>query len=413
MTEAAISLEGVSKRYDRLEERGTLLRAVLPMKRPARHELHALRDIDLQIEPGETVGVLGHNGAGKTTLLRLLAGVTRPSEGHLRIVGRIAPLISVGVGFHTEMSGRENVLVNGMLLGLTRQQVEDRFDDIVGFSELEEFIDTPVKFYSSGMFMRLGFSVAMHVEPDVLLVDEVLAVGDLGFQFKCYDRMRSLQERGTTVVLVSHSMHAIRLLCPRVLVMRRGEVDLDGSAEDGVARHHELLGASDGDRPSRGEQRFRGGVQLLDRSLLSTDGEPVVGLPLDEPVVLRQRFQFEHEVASPLIHFRVLTDSGVQAYEMFSRVGADYRTIRAGEVVEIDIPFHARMGGGTFGLATTIMSTDGKDVLFHEQPGLLAYRAPRAGSVGIVELDAQILVDGEELSDHGDLTLGRASGSPT
>ncbi|MDZ7734094.1 MAG: ABC transporter ATP-binding protein [Acidimicrobiia bacterium] len=200
-TEPAVDLTGVGKRY-RLAER-SLVQAMRPSKRRAVRDLWAVRDLDLRIEPGETVGLLGRNGAGKSTLLRMMAGVSEPTEGRVVVRGRIAPLISVGVGFHQELTGRENVYVNGMLLGLSRAQVEERFDEIVAFAELTERIDTPVKFYSSGMFMRLGFSVAIHVNPEVLLVDEVLAVGDVAFQLKCFDRMRELSAGGTTIVLVS------------------------------------------------------------------------------------------------------------------------------------------------------------------------------------------------------------------
>jgi ABC-type polysaccharide/polyol phosphate transport system ATPase subunit len=157
---AVIELDGVTKRYQRIHDQAMLLRSVLPFNRPQRQELLALRDVSFSVEAGETVGILGRNGAGKTTLMRLLAGVTLPSAGMVTTRGRVAPLLSVGVGFHQEMSGRENVIVNGMLLGLTRAEIDERFDDIVAFSEIGDFIDTPVKFYSSGMYMRLGFSVA-------------------------------------------------------------------------------------------------------------------------------------------------------------------------------------------------------------------------------------------------------------
>src|SRR5438309_1146293 len=211
-----------------------LLRSLLPFARRTRTPIYALRDIDLAVGRGETLGIIGRNGAGKTTMLRLMAGVTQPSQGVVRTVGRVAPLISIGVGFHQEMSGRENVYVNGMLLGLSAREVEHRFDEIVAFAELEDFIDTPVKFYSAGMFMRLGFSAAVHSDPDLLVVDEVLAVGDMAFQVKCLERMRSLQGGGTSIVMVSHSMGTIRVLCPRVAVMHRGQLVFDGDPDAAV-----------------------------------------------------------------------------------------------------------------------------------------------------------------------------------
>jgi ABC-2 type transport system ATP-binding protein len=244
VTRPAIELRGLGKRYWKIQER-SLLRALVPFGPPNRSELWALRNLDLRVDPGETVGIIGRNGAGKSTLLRLLAGVTRPSAGSLTIRGRIAPLLSVGVGFHQEMTGRENVYVNGMLLGLTKAEIATRFDDIVDFADLADFIDTPVKFYSSGMFMRLGFSVAVHVNPDVLLVDEVLAVGDVGFQLRCFDHMRALQRSGTTIVFVSHSMPAIHLLCPRAISLHQGRLVYDGQTEGAIARYHEVLATGD------------------------------------------------------------------------------------------------------------------------------------------------------------------------
>src|SRR3954467_8380847 len=186
MTLPAIEMRGVGKRYWKIQER-SLLRSLVPFGPENRSEFWALRDADLTVAPGETLGIIGRNGAGKSTMLRLLAGVTRPTTGTIVTRGRVAPLLSVGVGFHQEMTGRENIYVNAMLLGFDRARIDRVFDDVVDFADLGEFIDTPVKFYSTGMYMRLGFSVAMNVEPDVLLVDEVLAVGDIGFRLRSFD----------------------------------------------------------------------------------------------------------------------------------------------------------------------------------------------------------------------------------
>src|SRR3954469_6446583 len=332
---AAIELRGVGKRYNKLEDQPTLLRSLVPIKREARHELWALRDVDLEVAQGETIGILGHNGAGKTTLLRLLAGVSRPTVGRVRVQGRIGPLISLGVGFHDEMSGRENVLLNGMLLGLDAKQVLARFDQIVEFSELEEFIDTPVKFYSSGMFMRLGFSGAIHADPQVFLLDEVLAVGGGAFQLKCFDRMREIQQSGTTILVVSHSMHAIRLLCPRAVVMRHGELDFDGSAEQAVSRHIELLSIDADDRgPARGQGAFLGGVEIVSKELVGPDG-PAHHAYQDTPMCLRLRLAFEREIESPVVFFTVLAEDSTLAYQLTSAIGRPYRTYRAGETAEV------------------------------------------------------------------------------
>jgi lipopolysaccharide transport system ATP-binding protein len=399
----AIELTGVGKRYWKLEEQAMLLRSLIPLRRPRRSELWALRGLDLAIEPGETVGVLGRNGAGKTTMLRLLAGVSQPTEGRLRVVGRIAPLISVGVGFHREMSGRENVYVNGMLLGLTKAEIDARFAAIVAFAELADFIDTPVKFYSSGMFMRLGFSVAIHVDPQVLLVDEILAVGDIAFQLKCFERMRQIQRSGTTIVIVSHSMHAIRLLCPRALLMRRGRIEFDGPTEPAIARHHELLtldASPDGDDRSG----MVGSVRVLDRQLLGPSG-PTTTMDQHTPVRFKARLRFESEVDSPQVWFQVFAQDGTLAYEMKTAIGRSYRSFEAGEETDVDVAFMPRLGGGSYRLALSVTTVDGRSTLHADHEGMLVYIAPPLGSAGLADLEASVTLDGRCLTDHESMLL--------
>jgi ABC-type polysaccharide/polyol phosphate transport system ATPase subunit len=398
-TGAAISLAGIGKRYQQLEEQAMLLKSILPFWRPTRTDRWALRDIDLRIEPGETVGIIGHNGAGKTTLLRLLAGVSQPSTGRLEIRGRVAPLIGVGVGFHQEMSGRENVYVNGMLLGLTKAEVDARFDDIVAFSELEDFIDTPVKFYSSGMFMRLGFAVAIHVDPQVFLVDEVLAVGDLAFQLKCFDRMRELKDRGTTIVIVSHSMHAIRLLCPRAILLRRGHLEIDGDVEDVIARHHALLSSDDGYDDVPG-----GTVSVIERQLLGPDG-PTDHLPPGVPATVMARVRFHAAADSPQVHFTVLAEDGTVVYEMRSVIGRQHRRYEAGEEAQVEVSFTPQLAGGSFRLQLTVSDRDGRSVLHRDDMGLVVYVPPPLGSSGVADLRAAIRLDGQLLSDYSDVQL--------
>ena len=396
----AIELAGAGKRYARLTEQPMLLRSMLPFWRPTRTDTWAVRDLDATIAPGETVGVLGRNGAGKTTLLRMIAGVTRPSSGTVTVRGRVAPLISVGVGFHPEMTGRENVQVNGMLLGLSKAEVAERFDDIVAFAELAEVIDTPVKFYSSGMFMRLGFAVAVRVDPQVLLVDEVLAVGDIAFQLKCFDRMRALQARGTTIVLVSHSMHAIRLLCPRVLLLSGGRLELDGDSERAIARHHELLGheAAGSDGPGLGQ------VELLARAVEGGQG-PTASATSHEPLRYRARLRFLQDVDSPNLYFNVVSEDGTPVYEMKTAIGRGGRAFRAGEEAEVTVAFDAHLGGGTFRLQLTVTDRTGRVALARDHDGVLLYLPPPLGTSGVADLAAEIAVDGQVLSDHDDLML--------
>jgi len=406
---AAIELDGVGKRYWQLSQQAMLLKSLLPFSRPTKTERWAVRNLTASIEVGETVGILGRNGAGKTTLLRMLAGVSRPTEGRIRIRGQVAPLISMGVGFHQEMSGRENVYVNGMLLGLSQAEITRRFDQIVEFAELADFIDTPVKFYSSGMYMRLGFAVAAHVDPDVLLVDEVLAVGDVAFQLKCIDRMRRLQQEGATIVVVSHSMHAVRLLCPRALLIRRGELVFDGDSETAISKHHELLtlDAAELATAAGDESNRTGDVTILSRELRGPNG-PTHHPDQDEVLTYVVALRFERPVESPQMVFQVVTDVGILAYSMQTTLGRSWRRFEAGETVQTEIVFRPRLGGGTFRLVLVVTDRSGNSVLCRDADGFLMYTAPRLGTAGIAELEATIAVGEHDMTDHDSLLLASA-----
>ncbi len=210
-------------------------------RRSQKQELWALRDVNFTVRDGETLGIIGHNGAGKSTLLKILSRITKPSSGTAEIHGRIGSLLEVGTGFHNELSGRENIFLNGAILGMKRREIERKFDEIVDFAEIERFIDTPVKHYSSGMYMRLAFSVAAYLEQEVLIVDEVLAVGDVAFQKKCLNKMRDVSQSGRTVLFVSHDMSAITRICNRAIALNKGEMIAEGATADVV---REYLSAS-------------------------------------------------------------------------------------------------------------------------------------------------------------------------
>jgi ABC-type polysaccharide/polyol phosphate transport system ATPase subunit len=397
----AIELENVGKRYWKIQER-SLVRSMVPFGAENRSELWALRGADIRIEAGETVGVIGRNGAGKSTLLRLLAGVSQPTEGSVTIRGRVAPLLSVGVGFHPEMTGRENVLVNGMLLGFTKAQIASRFDAIVEFAELADFVDTPVKFYSTGMFMRLGFAVAVHVEPEVLLVDEVLAVGDVGFQLRCLDRMRELKRSGTTIVFVSHGMHAVQLLCPRTVLMHKGSVEFDGRTELAIGRFHNLMAATS-DEPDGGP------VRILSRELLS-DGRPVEDVEQNAELTYRSRVRFERAVEDPGVFFHVRSEDGTLAYSMQTPIGDRWRTYAAGEEADVEVVFHARLGGGgTYHITLDVTDRDSL-ALVSDHQSVSFYVPPVLGVQGPADLTARIHVDDAHRTDH---RWERLEGVPT
>lgn len=235
----AIKLENVSKKY-RIGGRGSLRDAVGNLirrfskdglrKTDESREIWALKDVSFEVKKGEVLGIIGPNGAGKSTILKILAGVTDPTRGRIQTKGKLSALIEIGAGFHPDLTGRENIYLNGSILGIKRREIREKFDQIVQFAELEKFIDTPVKRYSSGMYVRLGFSVAAHIRPDILLVDEVLAVGDLAFALKCHRKMSEFRRSGKTVVIVAHNMHAIRNLCKTVLWLNRGKIKEIGEA---------------------------------------------------------------------------------------------------------------------------------------------------------------------------------------
>ncbi len=203
--------------------------------------IHALNDVSFTINAGETVGIIGKNGAGKSTLLKLIAGVSSPTSGTISVTKKVAPLIELGAGFHPELNGRENIFLNGVILGLRESFIKEKYKEIVAFAEVEEFMETPLKYYSSGMYMRLAFAVAVFTNPEVLLVDEILAVGDEGFQKKCLAKMNEFKKNGTTIVYVSHAMKTIEEFCDRVIYLEHGSVKFDGDAEEGVGLYRKEI----------------------------------------------------------------------------------------------------------------------------------------------------------------------------
>jgi len=200
----------------------------------------AVKDATFKIKKGEIVGIIGANGSGKSTILKLMAGVLTPTRGEVKVIGRIGPLIELGAGFHPELTGRENIYLNGTILGLSKKKIDKKFSDIVKFAELSEFIDTPVKHYSSGMYMRLGFSIAIHIDPDILLIDEILAVGDTNFQRKCLDKMREFHEKGATIILITHSLDLVKSFCQRAILLWSGKIIYAGLPDKAIKKYAQI-----------------------------------------------------------------------------------------------------------------------------------------------------------------------------
>ncbi len=233
-----ISFNQVTKSFY-LQHQKTLkeMLVALMSRKKTRESITALKDISFQINKGESIGVIGKNGAGKSTLLKMIAGVSQPTFGKVSVSGRLIPLIELGAGFHPELTGQENIFLNASILGMSRHEVKLKYKQIVDFSELGEFLDTPVKFYSSGMYMRLAFSVAVSLDPEILLVDEMLAVGDLQFQQKCLQRMKEFRDQGVTIIFVGHSMETMKEFCTRVLYLKEGHLQYDGVTNEAIKQY--------------------------------------------------------------------------------------------------------------------------------------------------------------------------------
>lgn len=325
MPEIAIQVEGLGKRYriGAAQERYVALRDVLSrqarslgrriFRRKTEHETRyeefwALRDVDFQVRRGECVGIVGRNGAGKSTLLKVLSRITEPTVGGFRCRGRIASLLEVGTGFHPELTGRENIYLNGAILGMRREEIRRKFDEIVAFSEIDNFLDTPVKYYSSGMYTRLAFAVAAHLEPEILVVDEVLAVGDAAFQKKCLGKMSEVAHGGRTVLFVSHNMQAVTTLCNSAVLLRKGRVVRTGSAAEVVSAY-----LSEGEHTADTSWRGRDGDDNLAlRSVEIVGGTPDGTFLTHEPVKVRIVFELNRAILGVVFAVELFNQFGTR-----------------------------------------------------------------------------------------------------
>lgn len=302
--------------------------------------VHALRDVDLKIAPGEAVGLVGRNGAGKSSTLACLAGIVPLDSGRAECGGRVITLLELGAGFGPDFSGRENIYLNGALHGFGREEIAERMDEIVEFSELGEFIDLPVKVYSSGMFLRLGFSIAAHLEADVMLIDEILAVGDESFQRKCFARIAELMDGGATLVLVSHDPSAIERVCRRVVVFDEGQVSFDGDVTQGLLHYHRLLGTDSGTsrslRPGDGPA-----LEVAELELVDADGRPRSAYRPGEPLVVRMRLRAREEAERAVAALEVRAEGG----ELCFRTDASLGTVEGEIEVCFEVPRLALLEG--------------------------------------------------------------------
>jgi len=276
-------------------------------------EVLALRDVSFRVEPGSAVGLVGRNGSGKTTLLRLISGIIKPTSGRVDVGGRVGSLLELGAGFHPDLTGRENVFLNGSIHGLKRAYVREQLDEIVAFAGLGERIDHPVRTYSTGMYMRLGFAIAAHIDADLLLLDEVFAVGDEQFQRKCFGKIFEFKQRGGTIVFVSHDASAVERLCDRAILLREGRVEYDGPTHEAIVRYRQLL-AGDRDPAERGaglKEWGSGEARIEEVELLGPDGEQRTQFLAGEPLTLRLRVSAERPLAPPRLSLELRDASGL------------------------------------------------------------------------------------------------------
>ncbi len=312
MSGVAVSADNVSKMFRLVHEQNNSLKAtILRGRRVIAEDFWALRDVSFEVQEGETFGLVGHNGSGKSTMLKCLAKILRPEKGEVKVNGKMSALLELGAGFHPELSGRENVYLNGAILGLSQKELRKRFDEIVDFAGIEQFIDEPVKNYSSGMYVRLGFSVAINVDPDVLLVDEVLAVGDEEFQRKCNEKFAQLKAHGKTIVLVSHAMASVQNICDRVAWFEHGTLRETGEPRDVIESY---TGTVTVDRHQEDDVvRWGSGEALIERvELLDAHDQPVERVPTGAPAAMRFYYRAGQPIERPVICVSIDTIQGVQ-----------------------------------------------------------------------------------------------------
>lgn len=395
-----IDVRGLGKCYHIYERPShRLLQGLARGRKRYFREFWALRGVDLQVGPGQTVGIVGRNGSGKSTLLQMLAGTLAPTEGSVRVQGRIAALLELGSGFNPDFTGRENVYLNAAILGLGRDELDARLDDILSFADIGEFIDQPIRSYSSGMVVRLAFAVQAQVQPQVLIVDEALAVGDARFQAKCFARLKQLKQDGVAILLVSHSTDQIVQHCDHALLLDGGQAVCAGRPRDVVNRYLDLLFGKDGPQPSGGAQAvdplpaapFSGGdggfearpsynpheyrwgdgaAKIVDFELRSDTQLYPATLESGTKLRLTLRIAFERDVVRPILGFLVKTKEGVVVYAS----NTEYKPLpdftasgAAGETIDVTLEFECRLADGDYFVSVGIASRNEKDVVPHDR----------------------------------------------
>jgi ABC-type polysaccharide/polyol phosphate transport system ATPase subunit len=395
----AILVEDVSRRFVvRARETQTLKELFVARGRTGGQEVWALRDVALDVQPGEAVGLVGRNGSGKSTLLRIVAGIIRPTSGRVGAGGRIGSLLELGAGFHPDFTGRENVFLNGSIQGLKRAQIRERFDEIVAFAELEHAIDRPVRTYSSGMYMRLGFAIAAFLDADVLLLDEVFAVGDEAFQRKCFGRIFEFKQRGGTIVFVSHDAAAVERLCERAVLLQEGRVAYDGPAHEAIVRYRrQLAGDADPAERAAGLREWgTGEVTVAEAKLLAADGEQRAQFLAGEPLALDVLLRSESAVPAPRLQLELRDDAGLLvASDEVDTATLGWNGGESGLRVRLDVP-EPPLQFGRFHLRLGVVDAAGDRLLHWLDDALVFLVYPDGEGRGLVRLEGKWTADTKE-----------------
>jgi lipopolysaccharide transport system ATP-binding protein len=402
-TEAAIEVRSVRKKFRVANDRRTNVKEALVRRggRGPRHrDFWAVDDVSLTIPRGSTYGLIGHNGSGKSTLLKTIAGIHLPTSGEVVAHGRVSALLEVGAGFHPELSGRENIYLNGAILGMTKKQIAAAMDDIIEFSGLAEFIDTPVKVYSSGMYVRLGFAIAVNLDPEILIVDEIVAVGDEEFQRRCLDYLHDLRERGTTIVVVSHSLAMIQQLCDRVAWLDHGHLVADGPAQEVCEQYLDAVNAAEekylresGGKQSAddGDREGTGAVRITNVSTVDDDGEQRSLAANGEPVTFKIEYEVNEPVEGPIFFVDFFTETGLHLAGPDSwRGGLRLGKLTGPGVLEMRLP-RLPLLPGVYSVQAAVAS-EALDEVYDRTPRDCRLRVRQKGpytAPGIVTLDGE------------------------
>jgi ABC-type polysaccharide/polyol phosphate transport system ATPase subunit len=411
----ALSVSNVSKQYRIYDRPGDRLKETLTRGRwKAHREFWALHRVSFELEAGTTTGIVGPNGCGKSTLLQIIAGTLEPTHGHVRYEGRVAALLELGAGFNTEFTGIENIYLSAALYGFSRRRTESLLPEIERFAEIGPFVHQPVKTYSSGMYVRLAFAIAVNVDPQILLVDEALAVGDATFQHRCLRRIKEMQEKGTTILFVSHDLGAVRALCSRAVLLNAGAVVIDGKPADVLNRYQRIIMAreeayeaqaqvSTGELAASPEideeegaplhytyRHGDGSAEILSLTLLDASLRPIELVETGEAVYIRMRVRFHKDVEEPVFGIIIRNRLGIHIYGTNTRLQeVNIGQVRSGETVEVSFAFNCRLGTDNFNVAVAVHSADG--VSFDWLDGALFFQVMSATAIeGVVNLDARV-----------------------